>query len=447
MNEPEQNYSNDPVDEGAPPSGGGDGGFGEEGGFRGEGGGEGGGDGEGGGGRLDAGDGEGITDADIETNWDEAIDSFDAMELPEKLLRGIYAYGFEKPSAIQQRAVRPTILGRDLIAQAQSGTGKTATFAVGTLAKLDVDVRDCQSLILAPTRELAQQIQKVVIALGDYMEIKVHACVGGTAVRDDIRTLQAGVHIVVGTPGRVGDMINRRALRLGNIKQFFLDEADEMLSRGFRDEIYNIFKYLPETVQVCLFSATMPLEVMEVTKRFMRDPVRILVKRDELTLEGIKQFYIAVDREDWKLDTLCDLYETLTITQAIIYCNTRRKVDWLQEHMVKRDFTVSCMHGDMDQRERDIIMREFRSGSSRVLITTDLLARGIDVQQVSLVINFDLPTNRENYIHRIGRSGRFGRKGVAINFLTEGDIRYLRDIEQFYTTEISEMPMNVADLI
>jgi len=388
-----------------------------------------------------------ITDADIESNWEEAIDSFDAMDLPEELLRGIYAYGFEKPSAIQQRAVRPTILGRDLIAQAQSGTGKTATFAVGTLAKLDPSINNCQSLILAPTRELAQQIQKVVIALGDYMNIKVHACVGGTAVRDDIRTLSSGVHIVVGTPGRVGDMINRRALKLENIQQFFLDEADEMLSRGFRYEIYNIFKYLPETVQVCLFSATMPLEVMEVTKRFMRDPVRILVKRDELTLEGIKQFYIAVDREDWKLDTLCDLYETLTITQAIIYCNTRRKVDWLQEHMVKRDFTVSCMHGDMDQRERDIIMREFRSGSSRVLITTDLLARGIDVQQVSLVINFDLPTNRENYIHRIGRSGRFGRKGVAINFLTEGDIRYLRDIEQFYTTEILEMPMNVADLI
>jgi len=397
--------------------------------------------------RGDGGDMGEITEADIESNWEEAIDSFDAMELPEELLRGIYAYGFEKPSAIQQRAVRPTILGRDLIAQAQSGTGKTATFAIGTLARLDPTINACQSLILAPTRELANQIEKVVIALGDYMNIKVHACVGGTAVRDDIRTLSAGVHIVVGTPGRVGDMINRRALRLDNIKQFFLDEADEMLSRGFRDEIYNIFKYLPETVQVCLFSATMPLEVMEVTKRFMRDPVRILVKRDELTLEGIKQFYIAVDREDWKLDTLCDLYETLTITQAIIYCNTRRKVDWLQEHMVKRDFTVSCMHGDMDQRERDIIMREFRSGSSRVLITTDLLARGIDVQQVSLVINFDLPTNRENYIHRIGRSGRFGRKGVAINFLTEGDIRYLRDIEQFYTTEISEMPMNVADLI
>jgi len=388
-----------------------------------------------------------VEEADIESNWEEAIEAFDHMDLPEDLLRGIFAYGFEKPSAIQQRAIKPTILGRDLIAQAQSGTGKTATFVIGTLAKLDPKTRQCQSLILAPTRELAQQIQKVVIALGDYMDIQVHACVGGTAVRDDIRTLQTGVHVVVGTPGRVYDMINRRALRLDNINQFFLDEADEMLSRGFKDQIYDIFKFLPETVQVCLFSATMPLDVLEVTQRFMREPVRILVKKDELTLEGIKQFYVAVEREEWKLDTLCDLYETLTITQAIIYCNTRRKVDWLREQMQERDFTVSCMHGDMDQRERDLIMREFRSGSSRVLITTDLLARGIDVQQVSLVINFDLPTNRENYIHRIGRSGRFGRKGVAINFLTEGDVRYLRDIEQFYTTEITEMPMNVADLI
>eukprot|EP00593_Proboscia_inermis_P006585 CAMPEP_0171322320 /NCGR_PEP_ID=MMETSP0816-20121228/114868_1 /TAXON_ID=420281 /ORGANISM="Proboscia inermis, Strain CCAP1064/1" /LENGTH=454 /DNA_ID=CAMNT_0011820769 /DNA_START=408 /DNA_END=1772 /DNA_ORIENTATION=- len=431
----------------------------------------------------------GLTEDDIDSNWDEAIETFDGMEIPEELLRGIYAYGFEKPSAIQQRAIKPVMLGRDLIAQAQSGTGKTATFAIGTLAKIDAKLRECQALILAPTRELAQQIQKVVIALGDYMSLEVHACVGGTAVRDDIRTLQAGVHVVVGTPGRVYDMINRRALRLDSIRQFMLDEADEMLSRGFKDQIYDIFKFLPEQVQVCLFSATMPLEVLEVTANFMRDPVRILVKKDELTLEGIKQFYIAVDKEEWKLETLCDLYETLTITQAIIYCNTRRKVDWLQENMQNRDFTVSCMHGDMDlyetltitqaiiycntrrkvdwlqenmqnrdftvscmhgdmdQRERDLIMREFRSGSSRVLITTDLLARGIDVQQVSLVINFDLPTNRENYIHRIGRSGRFGRKGVAINFLTDGDVRYLRDIEQFYTTEITEMPMNVADLI
>lgn len=302
--------------------------------------------------------------------------------------------------------------------------------------------------MLAPTRELAQQIQKVMIAIGDYMKVKIHACVGGTAVREDIAALREGVHVVVGTPGRVYDMINRGVLRLRNLKLFVLDEADQMLDRGFKDQIYDIFSCgLPKDTQVALFSATMPSEALELTRKFMRDPAVILVKRDELTLDGIKQFYVAVNREEWKLETLCDLYETLTITQAIIYCNTRRKVDWLTQQMQGRDFTVSATHGDMDMRERELIMKEFRSGSSRVLITTDLLARGIDVQQVSLVINYDLPTNRENYIHRIGRSGRFGRKGVAINFVTEGDVRYMKDIEDFYNTQIDEMPMNVADLI
>jgi len=383
----------------------------------------------------------------IESNWEEVCENFDDMNLKEELLRGIYAYGFEKPSAIQQRAIVPCIKGYDVIAQAQSGTGKTATFSISILQMVDTGLRECQALILAPTRELAQQIQKVVMALGDYMGAQCHACIGGTSVREDVRKLETGQHIVVGTPGRVYDMISRKVLRTHDIKQFVLDEADEMLSRGFKDQIYDVFRHLNQEIQVILLSATMPAEVLEVTKRFMRNPIRILVKKEELTLEGIRQFYIAVEREEWKLDTLCDLYETLTITQAVIFCNTRRKVDWLTEKMHNRDFTVSAMHGDMDQKERDVIMREFRSGSSRVLITTDLLARGIDVQQVSLVINYDLPTNRENYIHRIGRGGRFGRKGVAINFVTDEDRRNLQDIEKFYNTQIDEMPMNVADLI
>merc|ERR1711968_42716 len=392
---------------------------------------------------------EEVPEHEIESNWEQVIDNFDNMNLREDLLRGIYAYGFEKPSAIQSRGIVPMIQDKDVIAQAQSGTGKTATFSIATLQKVDLARVECQALFLAPTRELAQQIQKVVLALGDYMNITCHACIGGTNVREDLKTLERGVHVVVGTPGRVYDMMKRGALRLEAIKMFVLDEADEMLSRGFKDQIYDIFRYLSPEIQCCLLSATMPEEVLEVTQRFMRDPIRILVKRDELTLEGIKQFYIAVEREDWKLDTLCDLYETLTITQAVIFCNTRRKVDWLTEKMTGRDFTVSCMHGDMDQKEREVIMREFRSGSSRVLITTDLLARGIDVQQVSLVINYDLPApnNKENYIHRIGRGGRFGRKGVAINFLSTEDVRTLREIEQFYNTQIDEMPMNVADLI
>merc|ERR1712212_21446 len=383
----------------------------------------------------------------IESNWEEICENFDDMNLKEELLRGIYAYGFEKPSAIQQRAIVPCIKGMDVIAQAQSGTGKTATFSIAVLQKIDTGLRETQALMLAPTRELAQQIQKVVMSLGDYMGAQCHACIGGTSVREDMRKLDDGQHIVVGTPGRVFDMISRKILRPNYIKQFVLDEADEMLSRGFKDQIYDVFRHLNQETQVILLSATMPDEVLEVTSRFMRDPIRILVKKEELTLEGIRQFYISVEREEWKLDTLCDLYETLTITQAVIFSNTRRKVDWLTEKMHGRDFTVSAMHGDMDQKERDVIMREFRSGSSRVLITTDLLARGIDVQQVSLVINYDVPTNRENYIHRIGRSGRFGRKGVAINFVSQEDVRSLREIEQFYRTEIEEMPMDVSDLI
>ena len=253
------------------------------------------------------------------------------------------SHSFERPSAIQARAIVPVVRGHDVIAQAQSGTGKTATFSISILQKLDMSIKGTQALILAPTRELAQQIQKVVIALGDYMNIECHACVGGTDVRQDMQTLQSGVHVVVGTPGRVYDMINRGALRSDNIKIFCLDEADEMLSRGFKDQIYEVFQLLPQDTQVVLLSATMPAEVLEVTKKFMRDPIRILVKRDELTLEGIRQFYIAVEKEEWKLDTLCDLYETVTITQAVIFCNTRRKVDWLTEKMHAREFTVSAM--------------------------------------------------------------------------------------------------------
>merc|ERR1712003_468348 len=335
----------------------------------------------------------------------------------------------------------------DTIGQAQSGTGKTATFVIGSLQRIDYGLDACQALILAPTRELANQIQKVCLALGDYNRIRCHACIGGTSVRDDIDKLREGQHLVVGTPGRVYDMIGKRHLKVDDLITFVLDEADEMLSRGFKDQIYDIFKTLPPNIQVCLFSATMAPEILDLTTKFMRDAVRILVKKNELTLEGIRQFYVAIEKEEWKIDTLCDLYETLTITQAIIYCNPRRKVDFIADQLTKRDFTISTMHAELDQKERDLVMREFRSGSSRVLISTDLLARGIDVQQVSLVINFDLPSNMENYLHRIGRSGRFGRRGVVINFVTNNDVRLLKDIERYYQTKIEEMPMYIADMI
>lgn len=380
------------------------------------------------------------------TNVD-VISTFDEMGLREDLLRGIYQYGFEKPSAIQQRAIKPAVQGRDLIAQSQSGTGKTAVFCISILQMLDTSSNETQALVMSPTRELAEQTQKVMLALGDFMNVQCHACIGGKSIAEDIRRLDYGVQVVSGTPGRVFDMIRRRNLRTRGIRMLVIDEADEMLNRGFKEQIYDIYRYLPPSTQVVLISATMPQEVLDMTRKFMNDPVKVLVKRDELTLEGIKQFFVAVEREEWKFDTLCDLYDTLTITQAVIFCNTRRKVDWLAAKMREANFTVSAMHGDMPQKERDAIMEEFRSGASRVLIATDVWGRGLDVQQVSLVIDYDLPNNRELYIHRIGRSGRFGRKGVAINFVKNDDIRILRDIEQYYSTQIDEMPMNVADLI
>jgi len=377
----------------------------------------------------------------------ERIDNFDKMGLKDELLRGIYAYGFEKPSTIQQKAIVPVISGRDVIAQAQSGTGKTATFAVGLLEQLDFSGQECQALILAPTRELASQIQKVVDSLGDYLNAKVHACIGGTRVRHDMTTLQDGVHVVVGTPGRVLDLLNRKVLNPNKIRIFILDEADEMLSLGFKDQIYDVFQHIPTNVQVCLFSATMPPEALEITRKFMTDPLKILVKQEEVTLEGIRQFFINCEKEQWKLDTLCDLYETLNIAQTVIFCNTRKKVDWLTEQLRAKEFTVSATHGDIDQHERNVILSEFRTGSSRILITTDLLARGIDVHGVSLVINYDLPRNFEKYIHRIGRSGRFGRKGVAINLISLDDVQHLHDIEHYYNTKVEEMPAHIADLL
>jgi len=351
---------------------------------------------------------------EFETSSDiKVFKSFELMGLKEDLFRGIFLFGFELPSAIQQRAIVPIIMGRDVIAQAQSGTGKTATFSIGILQSIDTQSNETQALVLSPTRELAQQIQKVIMALGSYMSVEVHACIGGKSIGDDIRRLDAGVQVVSGTPGRVFDMIKRKNLRTRNIKMLVLDEADEMLSRGFKEQIYDVYRYLPPLTQVVLVSATLPREVLEMTRKFMNNPMRILVKRDELTLEGIKQFFVAVEKEEWKFDTLCDLYDTLLITQAVIFCNTRRKVDWLKDQMTLANFAIVAMHGDMPQEERDSVMKKFRAGEFRVLVTTDVWARGIDVSQVSLVINYDLPNNRELYIHRIGRSGRFGKKGCG----------------------------------
>lgn len=301
-------------------------------------------------------------------------------------------------------------------------------------------------MIVVHTRELAYQVYKVIENIGEYTGVNVHACCGGTAVRDDIRKLKSGVHVVVGTPGRVKEMMKKGFLKTDYLTLFILDEADEMLSRGFKTQIQDIFKFLPGEIQIALFSATMPPDILRLSDNFMRDPARILVKKDELTLEGIKQYYVPLDKEEWKLEVLMNLYMNLEINQAIIYCNTVKKVDELTKQLKEKEFTVSSMHGEMDQVTRDLIMREFRTATTRILISTDLLARGIDVQQVSVVINYDLPSRKESYIHRIGRSGRFGRKGTAINFVTPREAEFLKELQTHYNTQINELPTNLEEI-
>jgi translation initiation factor 4A len=279
------------------------------------------------------------------------------------------------------------------------------------------------------------------------MDISNYLLIGGKNLSQDFSILDKGAQIVVGTPGRVYDMLKRYVLRTDNIHLVVLDEADEMLSRGFKDQIYEIFQYIPKSSQVALFSATMPNDALDLTKRFMNNPVEILVKNEELTLDGIKQYYVAVEAENWKFDTLCDLYSSISVAQAIIYCNSKRKADWIKDRLIANGFTVECIHGDMRQKERDDILQGFRAGGHRILLATDIIARGIDIQQVSLVINYDMPRYREVYIHRIGRSGRYGRKGVSVNFVTREDFKVLKDIEGFYNTHIEELPENIADII
>lgn len=376
-----------------------------------------------------------------ETNYkNEKISSFEDLNLNDNLLRGIYGYGYEKPSEIQKLAIRPVIDCKDVIAQAQSGTGKTATFSIGLLQRINPSENTTQGIILSHTRELALQIRNVVSALSQFMNITMTLTVGGTSIKDNITELNKNPHIVIGTPGRVLDMINKKALNTRYLKLFVIDEADEMLSKIFLNQIYDIFRFLPQDIQVGLFSATMTNEFFSLTKRFMRNPVEILLKNDELTLEGIKQFYVNIGHNEYKYDCLTDLFDIVSISQTMIYCNSKKCVVDLVERLRGDDFSVLMMHGEMTQEERNEIMQQFRSGEGRIMVSTDLLARGIDIQQISIVLNYDVPNSIENYIHRIGRSGRYGRKGTAINFVTDIDSKKIEELEQFYSTQIDELP-------
>jgi len=378
----------------------------------------------------------------------QAVSEWSELNLKEDLLRGIYSYGFEKPSPIQQKGILPIINGKDVIAQAQSGTGKTGAFTVSLLQQIDEKSDTIQGLILAPTRELAMQIHTVIDKMSTFIEnIKCKLLIGGRPMDQDLKELENKPQIIVGTPGRIHDLMRRKKIDSKSIKILILDEADEMLSTGFKEQIYNIFQFLGNNIQIALFSATLPHDIQLLTDKFMRDPIKILIKSESLTLEGIKQYYIAIDDDNQKYETLKDLFEYISVSQCIIYCNSIKRVNDLSEALIKDNFPVCCIHSGMEKDDRYKAYKEFTNGASRVLISTNVTARGIDVQQVSTVINFDLPKDTHTYLHRIGRSGRWGRKGLGINFITRRDVRKLKEIEQYYDTQIEELPATFGSTI
>ena len=383
-----------------------------------------------------------------ETNNQTVFESWDDehLELKPKLLRGVYGYGFEQPSPIQKKSIIPMIQRNDVIAQAQSGTGKTGAFTISSLQIVDEENPNPQIIIMSPTRELSKQIHQVCSSFSNMMSVKLKLLIGGTSTDQDKEELEnESPQIIIGCPGRIHDMLRRKYLNPAHISLLVLDEADEMLSSGFKDQIYNIFQFLNNNIQVGLFSATFASELYNLTTKFMRDPKRILVKQDQLTLQGIRQYYVGLENDEQKYAALKDLFSTISVSQCIIYCNSINRTNDLYMAMKQEGYPVIAIHSNMTDAERRDSYSAFKEGHARVIICTDLFSRGIDVQQVSIVINFDLPKSVHVYIHRIGRSGRWGRKGVGINFITKRDQGKLQQIREFYTTEINELPMNFAE--
>lgn len=384
----------------------------------------------------------------FEPNWSEVVDDFENMGLREEICHGIYSYGFKFPSEIQQLAIKPICDRRNVIAQAQSGTGKTGAFGIGVLQVVDERYDDIQAVILSPTRELAQQTCDFLTEIGHFINgLKVELFTGGRNAQQDAERVKAKPHIVVGTPGRIIDLLEQGAMSLDRLTVMCLDEADHMLGEGFLEQIEKFVGFVPADVQVLLFSATIPLSAFNVMEKFnLRDPVKILVKAEEVTLDGISQYFVRVEDKD-KVAAIVDLFGQLPIQKAVVFANERDVVDHVQKRLSDNKFPVSAIHSGLRQRDREMTMKQFRLGHTRVLIGTDLIARGIDVQQVTLVINFQFPDKKEQYIHRIGRSGRMGRKGIAINLVNSQEYKDMGFVQRHYRTEIRVLPDDPGRLL
>jgi superfamily II DNA/RNA helicase len=377
-------------------------------------------------------------------NEDLQPTTFDSLNLNENLLKGVYLHGFTQPSKIQIKGISSINTGRDCILQSQSGTGKTATYLLGVLNRLDSE-KGCQGIIITPTRELATQVYEVASNLSKYTDYKIVKCMGGTDIQQNKQELREAT-IIIGTLGRIHHMINEKKINVHKLKFIVIDEADELLADGICDKLQALFDKAPAGIQVVLISATMSINVFNASKKFMHEPIKVLLKNNEVIVDLISQFYLDVETEELKFDTLMDLYNLVSTSQAIIFCNTIRKVEWLEQNLKQNNFPITTIHSNMTQVERDNVVKDFRDGKTRLLLTTDLLSRGIDIPQVNMVINYDLPPNKETYVHRIGRCGRFDKKGVAISMvkmLDPTDVKTFNKMKHFYKMDIREMPESI----
>jgi superfamily II DNA/RNA helicase len=373
-------------------------------------------------------------------------DEFNNLGIKEELLKGVFVYGFKNPSPIQVKGIKAINTGNDCILQSQSGTGKTGTYLLGIMNNIGGNEK---SIIISPTRELARQIYNVAIQIAKYSDLKVGIYIGGTNIVDDFNSIK-NCNIIIGTIGRVNHIFLKKKHLYNSIKIFVCDEADNIFDNNVNKDIYKIISNIGSDTQKILISATLNNYVFSVSEKFLDNPIKILLKKTEIAVDLISQFYIDSEIEEYKFDVLLDLYNILSTTQAIIFCNTIRKVDWLSKELTEKNFAITAIHSKMSQEERNLIVNEFRDGKTRLLLTTDLLARGIDIPQVNLVINYDLPINKETYIHRIGRCGRFGKKGVSISMVKMNDsneVRILNRMKNYYKIDINELPENIETYI
>ena len=370
---------------------------------------------------------------------------FEELQIDDRILRAVEDMGFEEASPIQAKAIPVVLEGKDIVGQAQTGTGKTAAYSIPMLQKIDPSVKKVQAIVLCPTRELAVQVAEEIRRLAKYMsDIKVLPVYGGQEIVRQIKSLKTGVQIVVGTPGRVMDHMRRKTVRFDNVSMVILDEADEMLDMGFREDMETILTGTPEDRQTVLFSATMPKAIMDIAKKFQKDAEVVKVVRKELTVENIDQYYYEV-RPKNKNEVLCRLIDIYNPRLSVVFCNTKKKVDELISELKGRGYFADGIHGDMKQAQRDRVMSDFREGKTEILIATDVAARGIDVSNVDVVFNYDLPQDEEYYVHRIGRTGRAGKEGLAFSFISGKEVYKLKDIEHYCKTKIKAKPIPSLD--